>query len=654
MSSSNGLPLLPALNVSVNASPTLLASLVLSSACLLLYYTYARSSSGASAHPQPPAPPRSSLLWGHKLPNHHPWEQLSAWTATYGGLYELQLGLSLPFSLPFGLGLGALARGRTFVAGTPASAHYLLEAHAAISADRPRNIMAGELVSGNMRSLFMHHGKRWRTFRKVMHQGMSSHSAATYEHIQHEEALRTALAIGDAQAGATLGQGEGEGEGPRETDPQAHPPRLNVCQHIKRFATSVVMTITYAKPIPALDHPAIRRIDECVRDITLYARASHASILDSLPVLYRLPAALCPLKKEGQRLHKRELALFLGEYEEVRARTSSAAAGEGGGGNKPAEKAEAQDQRECFAQKVQAVQSTYSLSDAEASYLSGSFYGAGSDTTSSVLNTFLLGLCSNPSVLPQLHAELDAVVGRARAPAFEDLPNLPYTRAAYQETLRWRPAMPSGMPHRLTEDVLWYPEGGGPPPEGADPKKAYLLPKGSTIVAPFWSISHDEKEYPRPEEFRPERFLGEAEGDGAGAGAGSEGEKTATPRLSGKDSAIDLMKEQDQDTPAGEGHTTQVHGSPVIAQGADATGIAPQPQPQPQTVHTKWFAPRVGSVAFGFGRRACPGYHVAERSVLIGIATLAWAFDIHAPAGEKVDTYAYGSGTVSHPLPFDM
>ena len=37
--------------------------------------------------------------------------------------------------------------------------------------------------------------------------------------------------------------------------------------------------------------------------------------------------------------------------------------------------------------------------------------------------------------------------------------------------------------------------------------------------------------------------------------------------------------------------------------------------------------------AFGAGRRVCPGYHVAERSLAVAIMRIAWAFDVKPKVG---------------------
>ncbi|KAF2683813.1 cytochrome P450 [Lentithecium fluviatile CBS 122367] len=62
-------------------------------------------------------------------------------------------------------------------------------------------------------------------------------------------------------------------------------------------------------------------------------------------------------------------------------------------------------------------------------------------------------------------------------------------------------------------------------------------------------------------------------------------------------------------------------------------------------------------VGFGYGRRICPGRHVARNVLWISIARLLWAFDVEAgvsDAGERlaVDPMAATDGLVTKPLPF--
>ncbi|KAI0776641.1 cytochrome P450 [Trametes elegans] len=62
-------------------------------------------------------------------------------------------------------------------------------------------------------------------------------------------------------------------------------------------------------------------------------------------------------------------------------------------------------------------------------------------------------------------------------------------------------------------------------------------------------------------------------------------------------------------------------------------------------------------IAFGFGRRICPGIHLAEPSVLLVAAMILSVFDITEPrteAGDTItpDTVEYTGGTISHPKPY--
>lgn len=43
---------------------------------------------------------------------------------------------------------------------------------------------------------------------------------------------------------------------------------------------------------------------------------------------------------------------------------------------------------------------------------------------------------------------------------------------------------------------------------------------------------------------------------------------------------------------------------------------------------------------YGAGRRICPGIHLAERNLFIGVAKLLWAFEFTQPAGTESDTNA--------------
>jgi cytochrome P450 len=183
----------------------------------------------------------------------------------------------------------------------------------------------------------------------------------------------------------------------------------------------------------------------------------------------------------------------------------------------------------------------------------------GSDTTSAVMAWLVLAMLAYPETQARAHAELDAVVGRARPPNFADYPHLPYIRAMVKEVLRWRPIGPLGVAHRSTEDD-WY--------------EGMFIPKGTICIPNAWHMNRDPEIFGKnTEHFDPARYL-DASGDIA--------------------PGMCEIKEQ--------GHFT-----------------------------------------YGFGRRICPGRHMADNTLFINIAVLLWA--------SKFERKKDGSG---RPLPLDM
>jgi len=115
---------------------------------------------------------------------------------------------------------------------------------------------------------------------------------------------------------------------------------------------------------------------------------------------------------------------------------------------------------------------------------------AGHETTANTLAWAWFLLSEAPWAEARLHAELDAVLG-GRAPGFEDLPNLPYTRALIEETLRLFPPVPV-LARRAARDTV---------------VAETVVPAGSIVMAAPWVLHRHHRHWEAPDEFRPERFL---------------------------------------------------------------------------------------------------------------------------------------------------
>jgi cytochrome P450 len=108
----------------------------------------------------------------------------------------------------------------------------------------------------------------------------------------------------------------------------------------------------------------------------------------------------------------------------------------------------------CYAKKIFDEAPKYGLNDLEIASLNGNLFGAGSDTSSSTLVTFVLACCAFPEVLPKAQEELDRVVGAYRSPGLDD--DLPYVRAFVKEVFRWRSvAIIGGQPHAPIQDDVY-------------------------------------------------------------------------------------------------------------------------------------------------------------------------------------------------------
>lgn len=122
---------------------------------------------------------------------------------------------------------------------------------------------------------------------------------------------------------------------------------------------------------------------------------------------------------------------------------------------------------------------------------------AGSTTTAIALANVLYQLLVNPTCLQALRHELDTVLDDDDVVVpYEKVKYLPYLRACLDESLRLFPPTSHGLP-RVT------------PPEGANILGDYI-PGGVTVSVSAFVVHRNPEIFPEPEQYRPERWLGEA------------------------------------------------------------------------------------------------------------------------------------------------
>ncbi len=117
-------------------------------------------------------------------------------------------------------------------------------------------------------------------------------------------------------------------------------------------------------------------------------------------------------------------------------------------------------------------------------------YLAGHETTAVAMTFVWYLLSQHPDAEAKLHAELDSVLG-GRAPAYDDLAKLPYTRMVIEEAMRLYPPAP-GLSARVAQ--------------ADDVVSGVRIPKGAPVLLSPWVLHRHRALWDAPERFDPERF----------------------------------------------------------------------------------------------------------------------------------------------------
>ncbi len=119
---------------------------------------------------------------------------------------------------------------------------------------------------------------------------------------------------------------------------------------------------------------------------------------------------------------------------------------------------------------------------------------AGHETTANVLAWTWYLISQSSDVEKKLHEEVDTVL-KGKTPSYDDVKNLPYTRAILDETMRLYPPVPILSRQALKDDTI----------------RGRKVPEGSLMLIVPWLIQRHKKYWTNPDSFIPERFMPGAE-----------------------------------------------------------------------------------------------------------------------------------------------
>ncbi|KAJ7830878.1 cytochrome P450 [Mycena olivaceomarginata] len=252
--------------------------------------------------------------------------------------------------------------------------------------------------------------------------------------------------------------------------------RPSTREHLERYATSVAVVVTYGRRVHDIYNDEVVRLNRESTDFLTSINIPGKYLVESMPALLYLPNFLTPWRTAAIKQRAYDIEYLTRLVQEVKTKMANGRA------------------TPSFCRQLIEEREKNEMGELEIAYACGTPFGAGAETTSGTLSSFMLACAAfGPSFIPKAQNELDAVVGPDRMPTFEDFDDLPFVRAVVSETLRWRPvAVLGGTPHASTEDFVY---------------QGMFIPKGSTIIANLWGIHLNPADFPDPHCFDPERFM---------------------------------------------------------------------------------------------------------------------------------------------------
>ncbi|KAJ7761244.1 cytochrome P450 [Mycena maculata] len=331
----------------------------------------------------------------------------------------------------------------------------LLEKRSANYSDRPKFIFY-ELLGWKPALTFLQYGKQFAKHRQIHQSYLGRHKVDDFKPMQALEARTLARNF-------------------IESAPE------NYEKLMSRFATGIITQIVAGHRITSPDDPYLRMSDMILETLSKTGPPGN-SPLDFFPVLQHFPSWFPGAKHVGVVEAWKSSTQEIYDYP-VRTVRQQKEAGEA-----------APSFILSYLEKMEEGDDEADLKGAAAT-----MFAAGEMTTWSTLSVFLLAMILHPEWQMKAQREIDSVVGDQRLPEFDDRNNLPLVECIMQETFRWNPVNPLGVPHRAMEDDIY---------------RGMLIPKGSLVFPSIKGMSLDETVYSDPTTFYPERFLPRPAGKG--------------------------------------------------------------------------------------------------------------------------------------------
>lgn len=346
----------------------------------------------------------------HDVPEEATWLKFYEWAQTYGPIYQMEIFGSIHVWI-----------------SSERIAHDLLSKRNTIYSDRPvipnlpDNRTSGDYLALQGRT------ETWKRQRKLCHYLMATsaqHSLHGYPTLERDRFLANMLSDGG----------------------------VGYIEWIEQFTSRTVSRLSWGSP-----HPA-----KLLRKTTfglLETISPSGALPNVISWLRHVPAVISPWKKKEYARHALEAQLFDENVRFVEHASTTA---------NPSFVKTFLDEKE--REKGSEKQKWEGSDRKEAMYTVGLMAIAGALTIGSPIQSYLLAMCHYPEWQVKLQDEIERECG-GKCPEWEDREKLPMLRAVMKEVMRWRPPVPTGIPHAVEQDDVY---------------EGYFIPKGATIHALEW------------------------------------------------------------------------------------------------------------------------------------------------------------------------
>ncbi|KAF9456361.1 cytochrome P450 [Collybia nuda] len=380
-----------------------------------------------------PPGPRKFPVIGNLLsfPRSRPHLQFTKWAREYGSIFSLKI-----------------MKLNIIVLSSPSIIREVIDKRGASSANRPESVIADIIAPNSMNiGAATYPNDTWKTMRRAAVAMLSAKNIEKFKPVQRAEAAQLMW------------------------DMLRNPE--NFYDDICRYTTSVFLAIIYGHRAPQASTQEAEMFTKVQMDFMQIVEMGKSPPVDIFPILRLVPPRFAPWKSKALDIRSRHESLFGHLLSLVKNRVSSG------------------QENGAFMEEAYLRQMEWGLSDTMLLNLGGTLL-EGSDTSSAILQTIVMLLAAYPEAQTKAQEEIDSKVGDQNPPTWTDLQGLHYMNAFIEESIRFRPVDPLGIPHSMSNDE-WVGD--------------TLIPMGSIIFMNIWAVYHDEHYFAEPEKFQPERFL---------------------------------------------------------------------------------------------------------------------------------------------------